>query len=146
MNQEIKLSSAWSTFGLYLATFLLVFVSFAIIMVSENEKLHAGMIFSGILYVIIVGFLVYLFIYNSKATIIGNQLVLKKQFRQAKTYTFDQIGRPSSFRLKNTRYVTFEMKNNDLTTEKFLIINHRSLLALNKIDVEATLQNLRKLT
>lgn len=145
IEKEIKLSSNWTNVSLYLASFLLILMTPILFFVVKEQEFNIGMIFSGIIFLTLIGFLIYLFIYSCDTRIVGDKIIMKKQFRQSKSYSFDKIGHPTSFQLKRTRYITVQMKNNDNTSEKYLIMNTKSLLSFENKDVEQTLINLRNL-
>ncbi|UOY05811.1 hypothetical protein L0P88_17950 [Muricauda sp. SCSIO 64092] len=144
-QKEIKLSSNWTNVGLYGGSLLLLFMVPILVLVIMEQKFHMGMVVAGIAFLGLIGFLIYLFMYTCDARIIGDKIVLKKQFRPTKEYSFDKIGYPTSFRLKRTKYITVEMKNDDNTTEKFIIMNSRSLLSFENKDAEQVLISLRNL-
>lgn len=144
-QKEIKLSSNWTNVGLYGGSLLLLFMVPILVLVIMEQKFHMGMVVAGIAFLGLIGFLIYLFMYTCDARIIGDKIVLKKQFRPTKEYSFDKIGYPTSFRLKRTKYITVEMKNDDNTTEKFIIMNSRSLLSFENKDAEQVLISFRNL-
>ena len=144
-QKEIKLSSNWTNVGLYGGGLLLLFMVPILVLVTMEQKFHMGMVVAGIAFLGLIGFLVYLFRYTCDAWIIGDKIVLKKQFRPTKVYSFDKIRYPTSFQLKRTKYITVEMKNDDNTTEKFIIMNSRSLLSFENKDAEQVLISLRNL-
>ncbi|MBL3657931.1 hypothetical protein [Fulvivirga sediminis] len=140
---EVKLSSNWTGIGLYISAFFILIMSPIVIFSNLDQDFHMGMLLSAAVFLASVSFLIYLFAYSCDARIVGDKIVLKKQFRPAKSYTFDQIGYPTSFQLKKTKYITVEMKDNQ-AMEKYIIINSRSLFSSSK-DAEQTLINLRNL-
>ena len=68
---------------------------------AEREKIGIGILFIAILYLAIISFQVYQFIYACNARVIKDKIILKKQFREAKTYSFDKIGTPTSFQINH---------------------------------------------
>lgn len=145
-QKEIKLSSNWTNIGLYGGSILTLSMVPILILASMEQELHMGMVLPGIIFLVLVGFTAYLFIYICDARIINDKIVLKKKFRPSKTYTFDKIGYPTSFQLKRTKYITVDMKNDDNTTEKYLIMNSKSLLSFENKDAEQALISLRNLS
>lgn len=142
-QKEIKLSSNWTNVGIYGgALFVLSFIP-VLYLVVTNQDFHPGMVLGGLIFLALIGFIIYLFIFTCDARVIGDKLVLKKQFRASKSYTFDRIGYPSSFQLKRTKYITVEMKNDDNSFEKYLIMNSKSLLSFENKDAEQALISLR---
>ncbi|GAA3517425.1 hypothetical protein GCM10022393_34440 [Aquimarina addita] len=144
-QKEIKLSSNWTNVGLYGGSLLVLLMTPVLIFVLKEQKFHIGMVIGGIVYIALVGFLIYQFLYVCDAKIIGDKIVLKKKFKPSKSYSFDRIGYPESFQLKRTKYITVEMKNDDNTVEKYLIVNSKSLLSFKNKDAEQTLISLRNL-
>ncbi|MCB4797967.1 hypothetical protein [Neotamlana laminarinivorans] len=141
-QNEIKLSSNWTNIGLYGGSVLVLFMIPVLISVIKEQKFNGGMVIGGIVFVALVGFLIYQFIYVCNAKIIGDKIVLKKKFKPSKSYNFDRIGYPKSFQLKRTKYITVEMRNDDSTVEKYLIVNSKSLLSFENKDAEKTLISL----
>ena len=144
-QKEIKLSSNWTNIGLYTGSLLTLIMIPILIFVVKYQEFHIGMVLAGILLLALVGFQIYLYAYVCDARVVGDKIILKKKFRPAKTYSFDKIGYPSSFQFKRTKYITVEMKNDDNTTEKFVIVNSKSLLSFENKDAEQALISLRKL-
>lgn len=144
-QKEIKLSSGWSNISLYGALILLILISIVIYLFLPERKMDNGMIIGGIIYVALVCFIVYLFIYLSSAKVIDGKVILKKQFRPAKSYGFDKIGELSSFRLKRSKYITVEMKNDDGSIEKYVIMNSSALLSFENQDAEEILFSLKRI-
>lgn len=142
-KKEIKLSSDWTNVGLYGGGILCLIFIPIFFFVLTNQRFHIGMLIGGLGLLLLTGFVVYQFIYACDARIINDTLVLKKQFRLPKSYSFDRIGYPTSFQLKRTKYTTIEMTNDDNTQEKYLIINSKSLLAFENKDAEQILMSLR---
>jgi hypothetical protein len=142
-QNEITLSSKWTNFGLYAGAFLIVFIIPVSFFSMANQKFHGGMVIGILILLVLIGFLTYQFIFACKAQLSGNTLILKKQFRPAKSYSFDKIFSVSSFKYKRTKYITVLMLNEDDTTEKYLIINNYALLSFENKDAEQTLLNLR---
>ncbi len=143
---EIKLSSNWTKVGLYIGSIIIMLITLILIIITKNQDFHIGMLVSGLILFLLVGFIVYQFIFVCDAKIVGDKIILKKIFRQSKTYSFDKTKYPTSFQIKRTKYVTVEMINDDNTLEKYLIVNSKSLLSFEKIDAEQILINLRNLS
>jgi len=144
-QKEIKLSSNWTNLGLYAGAILCIAMLPIIFLILTEQKFHVGMIIGPLVFIALIGFIIYQFIYVCDARVVDDKLILKKQFRPAKSYSFDRIGYPTSFRLKNTKYVTVEMKNDDNSLEKYMIVNSRALLSFEKKDAEEALLNLRRI-
>lgn len=142
-KKEIKLSSNWTNVGLYGGSALVLFIIPMLYFATEDQEFHMGMVLAGVILLVLIGFMVYQFIYVCDARIINNKIVLKKKFRPEKTYSFDKIGYPSSFQIKRTRYITVQMKNDDNTSEKYLIVNSTSILSFENKDAEQVLISLR---
>lgn len=142
-KKEIKLSSKLSTFSLYGGSILVLAIVPILVLTTRSGEISFRLIFTYAFFLAMVAFMIYLFKHTCSARVVGDQIVLKKQFRPAKSYSFDKIGYPRSFRLRSTKYTTFKMKNTDNTTEKFLIMNSRSFLAFEKKDAEELLLLLR---
>jgi len=144
-QKEIKLSSDWTNVGLYGGGLLVLIMTPVMALAMTAQKFHGGMLLGGALYMVLIGFMIYLFVYTCDARVIGDKIILKKQFRPSKAYSFDRIGYPTSFQLKSTKYIKVEMKNDDNSFEKYLIINSRSLLSFENKDAEYALRSLRNL-
>lgn len=142
--KEVKISSAWTNIGLYGGMVVILAMVPVMVLVVQNQKFHIGMLIGGLVFLTLFGFFIYQFIYACDARVIGDQLVLKKQFRPAKSYSFDQIGYPTSFRYKSTKYVMVDMVNEDQTTEKYMIINSRGIFAFENKDAEQVLLQIRE--
>lgn len=143
--KEIKISSNWTGVGLYGGLILILIMAPIIVEASQAQEFHFGMILAGLIYLGLVGLMIYQFMYVSSAIISGDKLVLKKQFRPAKSYGFHQIGYPTTFNYKSTKYITVEMTNDDHTTEKYLILNSRGIFAFENKDAEGVLIQLRNM-
>lgn len=143
--KEIKISSNWTGVGLYGGLLLVLLMTPIIFFATQGQEFHIGMIIAGLIYLGLVGFIIYQFMYVSNAKIIGDKLVLKKQFRPAKSYAFHQIGYPTTFNYKSTKYITVEMTNDDQTIEKYLILNSRGILSFENKDAEGVLKQLRSM-
>ena len=90
-----------------------------------------------------IAFAVYLYLFVSEVEVEENQLIFKKKFRSKKTYTFDKLGIPRSFYIRGTKFIiTVDMTNEDGSTEKFLIMNNKSLSLNDDIDTEDVLWSL----
>lgn len=144
-QKEIKLSSNWTTVGLYGGTLLFILITPVLFSLVQDQEFHSGMVIAGILFLALIGFLIYLFIYVCDARVVGDKLILKKQFRPSKSYSFDKIGIPKSFQLKRSKYIIVDMKNDDGTDERFLIMNSKSIISFENKDAEETLIRLRSL-
>lgn len=103
---EIKLSSNWTLLGLYGGIALALPLPVILITIAQEQEFHGGMAVAEIIYLVLVGFLAYLFLYISDDRMVGDQPILKKQFRPSKIYMCDKIGHPTSFRIKRTKYIT----------------------------------------
>jgi hypothetical protein len=141
-RKSIKLSHEWTRGATYLWGILGLIASI-ILIPRFNELNFTGQIMGGIMFALIDGFAIYLFLYGCEAKIIGDEIVLKKEFRPAKSYSFDKIGKIKSFRLKTTKFVIVEMQNDNNTTEKYVIMNAKSSLAFEDKDAEEILKNIR---
>ena len=144
-RREYKLSSSWTNVGIYGAALLCIIMAPVLYLTAAEQEFHFGLIIGPIIFLLLTGFVIYQFIYASDARIIGDQLVLKKQFRPAKSYSFDKIGYPTSFQLKRTKYITVKMTNEDGSEEKYLIINSNAILAFENKDAQQALISLRNL-
>ena len=144
-KKEIKLSSNWTNVGLYLGSIIILFMIPVLISIAKEQEFNIGMVLAGIIFIVLIGFLIYQFMYVCDARIIGDKIILKKKFKPSKSYSFDKIGYPESFQLKTTKYITVEMKNDDDTLEKYLIINSKSLLSFENKDAEQALIDLRNI-
>jgi hypothetical protein len=142
-QNEITLSSKWTNFLLYSGAFLIIFIIPVLSSGMINQKFHAGKVMAILILLVLIGFLTYQFIFACKAQLSGNMLILKKQFRPAKSYSFDKILSVSSFKYKRIKYITVSMLNEDDATEKYLILNNHAILSFENIDAEQTLLNLR---
>lgn len=143
-EKEITLSSDWTSTALYVSLVLTLLMIPVLIYTALNDGVHAGTIVGGVFFIGILGFAVYQFVYTCTARIVGDKLVLKKQFKPAQEYLFHQIGNVSSFRLKSTKYVLVEMEDHDHVVEKYLILNSSSILSFEKKDAEEVLYQLRR--
>jgi hypothetical protein len=143
-QRELTLSSKWTNASLYGGALLIVFIVPVTFLAMTEQKFHVGMVFGLLILLALVGFLIYQFIFACKAQLSDVSLTLKKQFRPAKSYSFDKICSVSSFTLKMTKYITLVMLNENGSTEKYLIINNHSLLSFEKIDAEQTLKYLQE--
>ncbi|HRF37999.1 MAG TPA: hypothetical protein PK198_04350 [Saprospiraceae bacterium] len=142
-QEGIKLSSNWTNVRLYVSCALALLMIPVMILVTQEQEFHIGMLIGGIIFLVFTGFVIYQFIYVCDARVVGGKVVLRKKFRPAKTYSFDKIGYPTSFQLKSIKYTTVEMKNDDNTTEKYLIISSKSFLSFENNDAEHILLSLR---
>lgn len=144
-HKEIKLSSNWTNIGIYGGVLVVISTIPIVLLIVPKQEFHFGMVIGALIFLLLLGFVIYQLIYASDAKIIGGRLVLKKQFRVRQSYAFDKIGSISSFQLKSTKYITVEMKNDDKSVEKYLIINARSILAFENKDAEYALNSLRNI-
>ncbi len=142
---ENKISSNWT---IPLVILLLVFWVIPIpVMVFSGgipDNPDAGKIVAGIIYLIMIGVIVYLFIFLAEVKLVGDDIVFKKMFRAEKKYSFDKIGYPSSFRFKRLKFTTVKMKDNTGKYDKYLILNNNALLSGERKDAEEILIALRK--
>jgi hypothetical protein len=145
-QKEAKLSSGWTNVGLYGGAFLVIVITPLIYSILTDQKFHFGMLIAIAFYIGLTGFIIYQFLYVADAKVSTDRITLQKQFRPAKTYTFDKIGYPTSFRIKTTKYITVEMDNEDGTKEKYMIINSNAILAFENKDAEEALMSLRNLS
>lgn len=143
--KEVILSSKFTKIGLYLGTLiLLVMIPIIFNLFSQKNEFHIGMLIGGIIFLVMIVFLVYLFKFVSHAKIENNKLIFTKQFSSPETYSFNQIDTISSFRLKNTKYTIVTMKNRHNTTDKYVVMNSKSILFKDKIDAEDELKRLKQ--
>jgi hypothetical protein len=142
-QEEKKLSSNWTTVALY-GSILIILVFVPMIIFTSNDKpFHMGKPIAFIGISVLIFLTIYQFIYVCTAKVVGDKLILKKQFRPEKTYSFDKIGQPKSLQLGSNHYVYFKMTNDDNTEEKFIIMNSSSLLAFENRDAKQVLLELR---
>ena len=80
--------------------------------------------------------------YICNAYIVGEKLILKKQFRAAKSYSIHKIGSIHSVYISSDKYTTVQMKNEDKSLEKYIILSNESLFS-KTIDPEEMLILLR---
>lgn len=144
-QKEIKLSSNWTNIGIYGGALLILICIPAVVFVMTYQEFHMGMVIAGLGFLLLIGFSIFLIVFACDARVIGDKLVLKKQFRSSKSYSFDKIGYPSSFKIKRTKYTTVEMKNDDKSIEKYLIVNSKALLSFENKDAEQILISLRNI-
>lgn len=145
MNTETnyRLSSKWTSFGVYASAVAFILILPVIYFFAEGQEFHAGMLMAIVVLFATLALIIYQFVYVASAHVVDNQLILKKQFRPKKVYSFDSIGDVSALENKRTVYVTVKMKNEDGSIEKFLIINGTNFLCYSGRDIEATLVSLR---
>ncbi|MBE7628621.1 hypothetical protein [Tenacibaculum piscium] len=146
--KNIKLSSKFSNLGLYASLLVLTIVIPTILNTVKNQGFNGKVIFGGIILFAMISFLTYLFMFVCSAEIKNNTLILKKQFRDPETYTFDKIEDITSFRLKTTKYTTVKMSKapRNQGVEKYIIINSKSLFFKDKIDAEEKLKELKEIS
>ena len=142
-QEETKISSNWTTVSLYASVLIIVVFVPIMIFTNKDRPFHMGMPIAILAISVLICLTAYQFMFVCTAKIVGDTLVLKKQFRPEKTYSFDKIGQPKSLQLGSTRYITFRMTNDDNTEEKFIIINSRAMLAFENRDAEQILLGLR---
>lgn len=141
---EIKLSSNWTNLGLYGGSAILVIVVPFLIAVLGKQEFHMGWVVVCLVVFLYLGFIIYQFIYVCDARVVGNKILMKKKFRPAKSYTFDQIADTSVFHLRRTKYVHVNMGNADASAEKYLIVNATSIVSFEDKDAEEVLIRLRE--
>lgn len=145
-QDEIKLSSNWANFGLYFGAFIsLAFIPIFYLVIT-SQPYHIGMVLGGIIYVALVGFVIYWFMFGASARIKGDKLIFKKQFSAPKVYGFDKIGDISSFRLKRGKFTTVKMENEDGSFDNYFIYNSFSLLSFENKDAEESLNALKRMS
>jgi len=143
INMEYKLTSSKAVIGLYLGTLVVLLFTPIVYFQLRNMTFHVGILIAILVYILLLSFIAFQFLYLCHAEVKGDVLILKKQFRAKKIYSFDKIGSVSSFRLKRTTYVNFTMTNADGTIERYLIARPRSIFSTDVIDIKQTLINLR---
>lgn len=144
-HKEIKLSSNWTNIGLYGGCTTVLLILPLLVFTIKEQGFHMGLLVAAVVLISLIGFLIYQFLYVCDAWIKEDKIVLKKKFKPAKSYAFDKIGTLESFQLKRTKYITFDMKNDDGTMEKYLIVNSKSILAFENKDAEQVLNSLRNI-
>lgn len=143
-QKEIRLSSPFTKVSLFIgATLLILIIPVSVLAVMDAREFHFGMVLAPIILIALLAFFGYLFVYVCEAKISGTKLVVKKLFRPAQTIDFIQIGYISSFRLKRTKYTTFEIKKGRGVFEKAIIMNSKSILSFEKMDAEEVLRYLK---
>lgn len=144
-SKEIRLSSSWEILKMYGACIFLMFAIPTTIIASLEYEFNILMFILGAIYLMIIGLLSYSFKYACEAKIVDDKIVLKKQFRPRKEFSFDRIGEISSFQLNRTKYITFQILNDKNVYENYLIINTRPFLSFDNNNIEQVLLNLRNL-
>ncbi len=145
-KKEIRLSSKWTNFNIYteLAISLLVdyffFFEFEQFEFEQNEFEKAII---GLLCLAFTAFSIYKLIYACEAWVINDKLVLKKQFRPSKSYSFEKIRNLRSFFTGNARCTSVKMENDDKIQEKYWINNKDNFWVSEKNDPEQILISLR---
>ena len=142
-QEETKISSNWTTVSLYASVLIILVFVPMMIFTNKDRPFHMGMPIAILAISVLICLTVYQFIFVCTAKIVGDTLVLKKQFRPEKTYSFDKIGQPKSLQLGSNRYITFRMTNDDNTLEKYIILNSSSMLAFESRNAEQVLLGLR---
>lgn len=143
--KEQKLSSSWTKPMLFLMIVLWIVLPIWFLSTTENSKLGTGQIFSLVLFVVLVGLTLYLIFSLCEVKVIENEIRFKKIFGPERTYSFDKIGYPSSFRFKRLKFTSIEMKNQSGNVDNYLILNNDALLSGERIDAEQILMSLRQL-
>lgn len=143
---ENKISSNWTIpLVILLIVFWAILIPVLIFFTGDTlDGPDAGKIFAGIIYLIMIGVIVYLLIFLAEVKIVGDEIVFKKIFRAEKRYSFNKIGYPSSFRFKRLKFTTVKMKDNTGKEDKYLILNNNALLSGERKDAEEILLALRK--
>ena len=145
-QKKIKLSSNWTNVdgGLLGGLFFSAFFIISIIRQNFNHgTIMAIQVFLFLFPLSITAFFINRLIFACDAKIIQDKLILTKQFRSSKSYTFDKIERISSSRSWNVKHITVKMRNDDNSLEKFVIINHRSFFSSKNRDPERILRELQ---
>lgn len=142
--EKFKISANNSIIG-FIGGFVVLIILFPIFsLFAEGSSIKMTLI--GILFLALKAVLIYLLIYACDAWVDGDKVVLKKMFRKEKNYSFDKIGKLKSIQIKRDKYTTVEMKNDENTTEKYIIMNKMSLFpSENDKDAEQTLIKLKNL-
>ena len=141
-NTKIRLSSKWTNLNLYAYVFCLLALLIILVWVSKDLEFHIIMVFFGLVLLIIIGLIAYQFMHICNAYIVGEKLILKKQFRTAKSYSIHKIGSIPSDYISCDKYTTVQMKNEDKSLEKYIILSNESLFS-KTIDPEEILTLLR---
>jgi hypothetical protein len=140
-----KISSGWTIPMLVLMLLLwIVGIPYLIFSTGVELKLDGGQIFALIIFLLLIGLTVYLALNLAVVTISETGINFKKIFGAEKTYSFDQIGLPSSFRFKRLKFTLVRMKDVSGGKEKFLILNNNALLSGERMDAEEILLALMK--
>ncbi|WP_074405641.1 hypothetical protein [Aquimarina megaterium] len=144
-QKEMTLSSNWTTLSIYIQLLAcLIGVPYMFFLFMQKE-FDIGMVIFGAFVLGITALIICQFIYACDARVINDKLVLKKQFKPSKTYSFEKIRNPRSFRIKRTSYITVKMENEDKVLEKYLIINNHHLLSFENKDAKQVLISLKNM-
>lgn len=142
-HRDIQLSSNWSVVGVY-GGLILILISLPLVINSAKEKgFHSGTIIGGIILLAFIVFMVNLFNNMCEAKIMGDKVVLKKQFTKINSYSFDRIGSISSINLAQIKFITVKMRNDDSKFEKYIIIFTKSRYSAGHKDAEHILADLK---
>ncbi|MCL5246563.1 hypothetical protein M4I21_12130 [Cellulophaga sp. 20_2_10] len=141
-TEQVRLSSKWTNLNLYAYFFCLLALLIILVWISKDLEFHIIIVFFGLVLLIIIGLIAYQFMYICNAYIVGEKLILKKQFRAAKSYSIHKIGSIHSVYISSDKYTTVQMKNEDKSLEKYIILSNESLFS-KTIDPEEMLILLR---
>lgn len=142
--KEKRISSNWTKPMLILMTIAWI-IGVSVFFVQKGiDVKNAGHIYALIMFLIMVGITLFLAFSLSEVKLTENELRLKKIFGKEKSYSFDKIGYPSSFRFKRLKFTSVDMKEKSGDTKNYLILNNNALLSGERIDAEEILLALRK--
>jgi len=138
-----KISSSWTKPTLVLLT--LLWVIFPIVLFAKKSSFGGPNLLALLFAIILIGITVYLAFNLTEVVVAGEQIRFKKIFGSEKSYTFDKIGLPSSFRFKRLKFTSVEMEDSNGDVAKYLILNNNALLSGEDIDAEDILTEIRSL-
>ncbi|MCB0687155.1 MAG: hypothetical protein KDC53_11535 [Saprospiraceae bacterium] len=142
-NQDIIITSGLVYFRLYIMVIIMALLPLVIIVDGFKGAFHAGMVIAGLIFLGIMGILIYQIIYTSTARIQDDRIILKKQFRSQRSYTFDQIRSIGALKLGGRQYITLKMRNDAGIEDKFLISKSNSILPGRNFNALQLLKSLR---
>lgn len=143
-ENEIKLSSSWTIPSMILMVITsLIFVP-VIFLMQQKQEISFWIILGDLLLIALVGFVFYLLFNVCIARIINDKLILRKLFKSKKEFSFNQIQKVSSFRLKRSKYIFVKIKHDSSHSETFVILNSSSILSFEDMDAEEILNSFRK--